>query len=58
MKHVINLMVTFDLDTRKLSLYNNEDIFVELTKPASRLLIELIKNNRQNVSRDALMKSV
>lgn len=51
-------MVTFDLDTRKLSLYNNEDIFVELTKPASRLLIELIKNNRQNVSRDALMKSV
>ncbi|MFI8415317.1 transcriptional regulator [Serratia sp. NPDC078593] len=58
MKYIINLTIVFDLDNRRLSLYNDERIFIELTKPATRLLIELIKNNRINNSREELLNNV
>lgn len=58
MKYIINLTISFDLDSRKLSLYDDERIFIELTKPATRLLMELIKNNRINTSREELLNNV
>lgn len=58
MKYIINLTISFDLDSRKLSLYNDERIFIELSKPATRLLMELIKNNRLNASREELLNNV
>ncbi|WP_413507998.1 winged helix-turn-helix domain-containing protein [Serratia proteamaculans] len=58
MKYIINLTISFDLDSRKLSLYNDERIFIELTKPATRLLMELIKNNQVNIAREELLNNV
>jgi DNA-binding winged helix-turn-helix (wHTH) protein len=58
MKYVLNLTVAFDFDSRRLSLRNDDRIFIDLTKPATRLLIELIKNNRTNTSREDLLNNV
>ena len=58
MKFIINLTIVFDVDNRKLSLYNDDRIYIELTKPATRLLLELIKNNEIDTSRDELLQSV
>lgn len=58
MKYIINLTITFDAENRRLSIYNDARIFIELTKPATRLLLELITNNKINVSRDDLLNNV
>lgn len=52
MKYIINLTVTFDPDNRLLILKSDTQQSVELSKPATRLLSELINNNRINLVRD------
>jgi len=58
MKYIINLTVTFDPDNRLLILKSDEQQSVELSKPATRLLSELINNNRINLVRDDILKNV
>ena len=43
MKYIINFTITFDPDSRLLKLRNKDQLTIELSKPATRLLIELIK---------------
>lgn len=58
MKYIINLTITFDPDSRVLMLRNNDQITIGLSKPATRLLIELIKNNKNELTRETLIKHV
>lgn len=58
MKYIINLTVTFDPDNRLLILKSDTQQSVELSKPATRLLSELINNNRINLVRDDILKNV
>lgn len=58
MKYIINLTVTFDPDNRLLILKSDTQQSVELSKPATRLLNELINNNRVNLVRDDILKNV
>ncbi|HGM5490725.1 TPA: transcriptional regulator [Serratia fonticola] len=58
MKYIINLTVTFDPDNRLLILKSDTQQSVELSKPATRLLSELINNNRINLLRDDILKNV
>lgn len=58
MKYIINLTVTFDPENRALVLENDMQQSIELSKPATRLLSELINNNRINLNRDDILKRV
>ncbi|WP_422527709.1 winged helix-turn-helix domain-containing protein [Serratia fonticola] len=58
MKYIINLNIIFDPDNRILMVKNDIQQSVELSKPATRLLCELINNNRVNLARDDLLKNV
>ncbi|HHQ4314580.1 TPA: winged helix-turn-helix domain-containing protein, partial [Serratia fonticola] len=58
MKYIINLSVVFEPDTRILALKNDSMLSIELTKPACRLLCELIENNRSTRSKDLLIQNV
>lgn len=58
MKYIINLSVVFEPGTRILALKNDEKLSIELTKPACRLLCELIENNRNTRSKDLLIQNV
>lgn len=58
MKYIINLTVTFDPDNRLLILKSDAQQSVELSKPATRLLSELINNNKINLIRDDILKNV
>ncbi|CAI2537770.1 DNA-binding transcriptional activator CadC [Serratia proteamaculans] len=58
MKYLINLSIIFDANKKCLSFYDDEKIFIDLTNPAARLLIELIKNNGTEISRDNLLTRV
>ncbi|HGM5486282.1 TPA: winged helix-turn-helix domain-containing protein [Serratia marcescens] len=58
MKYIINLTITFDPDNRVLMLRNNDQITIGLSKPATRLLNELIKNNKNELTRETLIKHV
>ncbi|CAI1595489.1 winged helix-turn-helix domain-containing protein [Serratia quinivorans] len=58
MKYLINLSIIFDVDKKCLSFYDDEKIFIDLTNPAARLLIELIKNNGSEITRDNLLTRV
>ncbi len=51
MKYIINFTITFDPDSRLLKLRNKDQLTIELSKPATRLLIELIKNNKNEMPR-------
>lgn len=57
MKYTINLTVVFDPEQRTLALNNNNQTAIELSKPSCRVLSEFIKNNKVNLSRDALLKN-
>ncbi|WP_446919370.1 winged helix-turn-helix domain-containing protein, partial [Klebsiella pneumoniae] len=48
----------FDPDSRLLKLRNKDQLTIELSKPATRLLIELIKNNKNEMTRETLIKHV
>ncbi|HBU7918333.1 TPA: winged helix-turn-helix domain-containing protein, partial [Klebsiella pneumoniae] len=58
MKYIINFTITFDPDSRLLKLRNKDQLTIELSKPATRLLIELIKNNKNEMPRETLIKHV
>jgi DNA-binding winged helix-turn-helix (wHTH) protein len=58
MKYIINLIITFDPDSRLLILRNNDQLTIGLSKPGTRLLIELVKNNRNELTRETLIKHV
>jgi|GEM_PF-1523692 DNA-binding winged-HTH domains len=58
MKYVINHSVIFEVSTRRLILVANKHVFVELSKPGTRLLLELIKSNKIALTRDYLLKHV
>ncbi|UNK26936.1 winged helix-turn-helix domain-containing protein [Serratia plymuthica] len=58
MKYIINKIVVFNSEELTLFLYENNQVFTKLTKPASRLLLELIQNNKKNITRDDLLERV
>ncbi|HID9469487.1 TPA: winged helix-turn-helix domain-containing protein [Serratia liquefaciens] len=58
MKYIINKIVVFNSDELTLFLYENNQVATRLTKPACRLLLELIQNNKKNITRDDLMERV
>lgn len=58
MKYIINLTIVFDPDSRLLMLRNNPQLTMGLSNPASRLLIELIRNNKIELTRETLIKHV
>ncbi|CAI1526368.1 MAG: winged helix-turn-helix domain-containing protein [Serratia marcescens] len=58
MKYIIDKFVIFDSNSLTLHLYDNSQVTTRLTKPATRLLLELIQNNRTSMARDDLFKKV
>ncbi len=58
MIYIINTIVVFDPVTRSLALKNDAQLSVELSKPATRLLSELIEHNQLTLIREDLIKSV
>lgn len=58
MKYIINKTVVFDSNELTLCLYENTQIVARLTKPATRLLLALIQNNRVSVTRETLLDNV
>ncbi|MBC3211570.1 winged helix-turn-helix domain-containing protein [Serratia fonticola] len=58
MIYIINTMIVFDPVTRSLALKNDAQLSVELSKPATRLLSELIEHNQLTLIREDLIKSV
>ncbi len=58
MIYIINTIIAFDPVTRNLSLKNDAQLSVELSKPATRLLSELIEHNHATLLREDLIKSV
>ncbi|MDM1840430.1 winged helix-turn-helix domain-containing protein, partial [Serratia marcescens] len=58
MKYIINLSYVFDIQARTLSLKNDSNLSITLSKPATRLLCELIANNNTTINRVDIIKSV
>ena len=58
MIYILNFTVAFNIERRVLALKNNGCLSIELSKPATRLLEKLINNNRVNLTRDEILKSV
>lgn len=58
MKYIINLNLVFDSDSRVLVLKNDINLSVGLSKPATRLLSELIINNNTTLISDEIIKNV
>lgn len=58
MYFILNKAVTFYPDTNELSIINEQRNSIVLSKPACRLLLTLIKNANNVVSRDYLLKNV
>jgi len=58
MKYIINLNMVFDSDSRVLTLKNDINLSVGLSKPATRLLSELIINNNTTLIRDEIINKV
>ncbi|WP_048797042.1 MULTISPECIES: winged helix-turn-helix domain-containing protein [Serratia] len=58
MKYIINLTLVFDPESKSLVLRNNSQLAIGLSNPATRLLTELIKNNRMELTRETLIKHV
>ncbi|HGM6755391.1 TPA: transcriptional regulator [Serratia marcescens] len=58
MKYIINLTIIYDPDCRLLMLRSNDLLTIKLSKPATRLLTELIKNNKNELTRETLIKHV
>lgn len=58
MKYIINLNLVFDPDARVLALKNDSNLSIDLSKPATRLLCELIINNNITLVREDIIKTV
>jgi DNA-binding winged helix-turn-helix (wHTH) protein len=57
MKYIINLVIIFDPYQRTLTLNNNPQTAIELSKPSCRVFNELIKNQGASLTRDELLKT-
>jgi len=57
MIYIINFTVIFDSENRTLTVKNEKETVIELTKPATRVFNELIKSGGQNLSRDLILKN-
>lgn len=55
MRYIINLIVIFNTQKKELMLNNNKNITIELTRPAARVLHELIKNNGQHLPHETIL---
>ncbi len=55
MRYIINLIVIFDTKKKELMLNNNKNITIELTRPAARVLHELIKSNGQHLPHETIL---
>lgn len=58
MKYIINFTIVFNPNTRVLALKNNALMSIELSKPANRLLCELIENVRNTLAREVIIQNV
>jgi DNA-binding winged helix-turn-helix (wHTH) protein len=58
MKYIIDLVVIYIPSDRALILHNNPQNTVVLSTPANRLLMELIRNRGEVVTRDELLERV
>lgn len=58
MKYIINHTIVFDPDNKTLTLKNSGGNFILLSNPATRLLSEFINNNKNNLVRVDILKSV
>lgn len=58
MEYVINQMMIFSPDERALFIINERESFMPLSNPAARLLLELVKNNKEMLTRRHLMQRV
>lgn len=58
MIYIINTIIVFDPVTRSLALKNDAQLSVELSKPATRLLSELIEHNQLTLVREDIIKNV
>ncbi|MGO3397574.1 MAG: winged helix-turn-helix domain-containing protein, partial [Serratia proteamaculans] len=58
MKYIINLNFVFNAQDRLLTLKNDNNISILLSKPATRLLCELITNNNTTLFREDIIKAV
>lgn len=57
-EYVINRVIIFSTEKKTLSMYENDQLITKLSNPASRLLFELVKNNKQNIPRSTLLNNV
>ncbi|HGM6860369.1 TPA: transcriptional regulator [Serratia rubidaea] len=58
MYFILSNSLTFDPETKTLSLFDQPESTVNLSAPAVRLLLEFIKNRRKEISRDMLITRV
>lgn len=58
MKYLINYTIFFKPSEKKLMILNDEDIFVILSNPATRLLLEFIKHRNKAIDRITLLKDI
>lgn len=58
MRYMLNNSVCFLPETRELSLVDDEQTAIVISNQACRLLLEMIKRNGENLSREHLLKSV
>lgn len=58
MKYIINLIVVYTPSEKTLALHNDPSQKVNLSNPANRLLLELIKFNGTTLERETLLRNV
>ncbi|WP_148874569.1 winged helix-turn-helix domain-containing protein [Serratia marcescens] len=58
MEYVINQMIIFSPAERALFIVNERESFMPLSNPATRLLLELVTNNKEMLTRRHLMQRV
>ncbi|MHC5178711.1 winged helix-turn-helix domain-containing protein, partial [Serratia rhizosphaerae] len=58
MKYIINLIVVYTPSEKTLALHNDPSQKVNLSNPANRLLLELIRYNGKTLERETLLHNV
>ncbi|CAI0798471.1 winged helix-turn-helix domain-containing protein [Serratia entomophila] len=58
MPYIINQSIVFSPTEKMLYILNEKDLSLTLSNPATRLLLELVKNNKETITRQHLVKHV
>ncbi|MGW1445094.1 winged helix-turn-helix domain-containing protein [Serratia rhizosphaerae] len=58
MKYIINLIIVYTPSEGTLALHNDPSLKINLSNPANRLLMELIKYNGTTLDRESLLRNV